>query len=224
MNEVGALEVLPRPVIAKRRHPRGDELRKTRVERRVVEPQHLVERAAARVEQDVGAAEQAEHLVAAGRGFEVEHHRFLVAVVVPEEQRAFEPRLVLEERPDPPCGIAFGRFDLDDLGAEPGEQQPGILGALVGDLDHPQPGEHSGAGIAHHLARPGLTHARRAHFSHGASPSQRHGGSLTRRGHLGQTKAADGRHVQSAATARDVEPGRPHALSCFISSRIQSIS
>ncbi len=154
VDEVRALEVLPRPVIAERRHARGDELREARVERHVVEPQHLVERAAARVQQDVGAAEQAEHLLAPRRRLEVEHDRFLVAVVVPEEQRAFQARLVFEERADPPCRVALGRLDLDHLGAEPGEQQPGIFGALVGDLDDAKPGQHSRPGIAHHLARP----------------------------------------------------------------------
>ena len=67
MDQVGALEVLPRPVVAERRHPRGDQRREARVERRAVEPQRLVERAAARVEQDVGAAEQAQHVLARRR-------------------------------------------------------------------------------------------------------------------------------------------------------------
>jgi len=58
VDEVGALEVLPRPVIAKRRNPRGDELRKARVQRRMVERQHLIERAAGCVEENIGAAEQ----------------------------------------------------------------------------------------------------------------------------------------------------------------------
>ena len=153
MDEVGALEVGPRPVIAERRHPRGHQRREARVERGAIEPQHLVERAAARVEQDVGAAEQAQQMLAPARLAQIEHHRFLVAVVVPEEQRAFETRLVFEKRSDPPRGIALGRFDLDDLGAEPGQQQPGIFGALVGDLDHPEAGQHARSGIAHHFAR-----------------------------------------------------------------------
>ena len=50
-------------------------------------------------------------------------------------------------------GAAFRRLDLDHLGAEPGQQQPGILGPLVGDLDDAQPGQHARPGIAHHLAR-----------------------------------------------------------------------
>ena len=61
-----------------------------------VEAQHLVERTAARIEQNVGATEQAQHVLLARRGLQVEHDRFLVAVVVPEEQRAFQSGLVLE--------------------------------------------------------------------------------------------------------------------------------
>ena len=167
MDQVGALQVLPRPVIAKRGHPRGHQRRETRVERGAIQAQGFVERAATRIEQDVGAAEQAQQVLAR-RGVpwrlaQVEHHRLLVAVVVPEEQRAFETGLVFEERPDPPCGIALGRFDLDDFGAEPGQQQPGVFGALVGDLDHPQAGQHPRSGIAHHFARSGRQRAWRDH-------------------------------------------------------------
>jgi hypothetical protein len=121
MDQVRALEILPRPVIAKRRHARRHQCRKLRVERRVVEAERLVQRAATGVEQDVGAAEQPEHLLAARRRQEVEHDRFLIAVVVPEEQRAFEPGLVAEKRPDPPRRIALRRLDLDHFRAEPSQ-------------------------------------------------------------------------------------------------------
>src|SRR5205814_7652938 len=83
---------------------------------------------------------------------QVEHNRFLVAVVVPEEQRVFESRLVREEWADEARRIAFGRLDLDDFGAKAGQEQPGIFGALVGDLDDAEPGQHARPGIPHHLA------------------------------------------------------------------------
>ena len=67
MDQVGALEVGPRPVIAERRHPRGHQRREACVERGAIEAQRLVERAAARVEQDVGAAEQAQQIARAPR-------------------------------------------------------------------------------------------------------------------------------------------------------------
>ena len=63
--------------------------------------------------------------------------------------------MVFEKRPYPPCRIAFGRFDLDDLRAEPGQQQPGVLGPLVGNLDNPEAGQHARSGVAHHFARSG---------------------------------------------------------------------
>ena len=64
MNEVGALEVGPRTVIAERRHPRGHQRRKPRIECGAIEAQDLVQRAAAGIEQDVGAAEQAQQILA----------------------------------------------------------------------------------------------------------------------------------------------------------------
>ncbi len=155
MDEVGALEIRPRSVIAKRRHPRGHQRGKSRVDRGTIEAERLVQRAAARIEQDIGAAEQAQQILARHGARQIENNRFFVAVVVPEEQRALETRLVLEKRADPPRRIAFGRLDLDHLGAEPGEQQPGIFGAFVGDLDHPEARQHARTGIAHHFARPG---------------------------------------------------------------------
>src|SRR5215471_11341266 len=58
----------------------------------------------------------AQQILAGRRLPQVEDNRFLVTVVVPEEQRALEARSVVEKRPDPPRGIAFGRLDLDDFG------------------------------------------------------------------------------------------------------------
>ncbi len=163
VDQVRALEVLPRPVVAKRRHPRGDELRETRVERCVVEPEHLVERAAAGVEQDVGAAEQAAAYVP-GRPRPAGRARPISCCGCSSRRTAsVRDPAGLRETVRSAGGIAFGRFDLDHLGAEPGEQQPGIFGALVGDLDYPQAGQHAGSGIAHHFARSGRQTARCDH-------------------------------------------------------------
>ena len=134
----------------------------------MVEPHHFVERAAARVEQDVGAAEKVQQMLARGRLPQIQHNRFLVPVVVPEEQRAFETRLVFEKRADPPRGVAFRRFDLHHLGAQAGQQQAGIFGALVGDFDDPEAGQHARTGIAHHLPWAG-----RGDLRHAVSPSGR---------------------------------------------------
>ncbi len=121
MNEVRALEIGPRPVIAERRHPCAHQRRKPRAERGSVEPQRRVERAAAGIEQNIGAADEAQQILARRSLAQIQHDRFLVAVVVPEEQRALGARLILQERADPPRRIAFGRFDLDHFGAETGE-------------------------------------------------------------------------------------------------------
>ncbi len=58
MDQVAALEVLPRSVIAERSHPRGHQHREPGVQRGAIETQSLIERTAARIEQDVGTAEQ----------------------------------------------------------------------------------------------------------------------------------------------------------------------
>jgi hypothetical protein len=112
---------------------------------------------------------------ATGRALQIEDHRLLVAVVVPEEQRAFETGLVFEERPDSSCSIALGRLDLHYLGAEPSQQQPGIFGALVGDLDHPQAGQHPRSSITHHFAWSERDCAD-LRLRHGASSSQEFAG------------------------------------------------
>ena len=99
VDQVGALEILPRPIVAERRHARRHQRRKARAQRGAIQSQCLVQRAAARIQQHVRAFQQAQHVLARQRLAQIEHHRLLVAVVVPEEQRAFQPRLVLQERP-----------------------------------------------------------------------------------------------------------------------------
>ena len=54
-------------------------------------------------------------------------------------------------------GVALRRLDLDHLAAQTCEQQAGVFGAFVGDLDHPQAGQHAGAGVAHHLTGAGVS-------------------------------------------------------------------
>ena len=152
MDQVRPLEIRPRPIVAKRGDAGGDQFRETGVERRAIEAEHLVERAATGIEQDVRAVQQAQQLIA-GRGLvQVQHDGLLVAVVVPEEQRPLQARLVVQEGADAAGGVALGRLDLDHFRAEAGQQQAGIFRALVGDLDHPQTGQHAGAGIAQHRA------------------------------------------------------------------------
>ena len=169
VNEIRALEIAPRPVIAEWCDPRRYQRWKARAERRAVEPQRLVQGSAAGVEQHIGAGQQAKQLLARSRLAQIQHDRFLIAVVVPEIKRALRARLVIEKRADPSRRTAFGRFDLDQFGAEPGEQQPGIFGAFVGDLDDPQAGEHAGTGIAHHLTWSG---GDRVYLRHGVSSSR----------------------------------------------------
>ena len=59
---------------------------------------------------------------------------FLVTVVVPGKTASAPGPVDSPKRPDPPRRVAFRRFDLDDPGAEAGEQQPGIFRAFGGCL------------------------------------------------------------------------------------------
>jgi hypothetical protein len=63
-------------------------------------------------------------------------------------------RGVIEERPDLASGRAFGRLDLDHLGAEAGEQKAAVLAELVGDFHDSEPREHPWSGGADHGAGP----------------------------------------------------------------------
>ena len=55
MHEVRSLKLAPRAVIAKRRHPRDDERGKAFSQRMGVKSKLLIERAVARIQENVGA-------------------------------------------------------------------------------------------------------------------------------------------------------------------------
>src|SRR5580658_8660628 len=62
---------------------------------------------------------------------------------------------VVEKRPDLAGGRAFGRLDLDHVGAEAGEQKAAVLAELVRDFHDPDPRQHPWSGGADHGAGPG---------------------------------------------------------------------
>ena len=143
MDEVGGLVALPRSAVAERRHPRDDERREVARELLASEAERVVQAAAGGVEQDVGAAKQAEQALASGGAVQVERDRAFRAVVVPEVQRSFRIRPVAVEGTDATRRTAAGRLDLHNVRAETGEEQPTVLADLVADLDHPRAGEHA---------------------------------------------------------------------------------
>ena len=63
MDQVGALEVGPGPIVAERSHARGDQLREAGIQGSPVQAQRRVQRTAGRVEQDVRASKQAQQRV-----------------------------------------------------------------------------------------------------------------------------------------------------------------
>ena len=97
------------------------------------------------LQQHVGGGDQRAEPIAVGRLAQIEHDGALAAVVLPEEQRALGILAVLVEGPDTARGTAAGRLHLDDVGAQPGQGQPTVLGLLVGQLDDANAGERTPA-------------------------------------------------------------------------------
>ena len=97
MDQIGAVEILPRPVVAERRHPRDDQFGKALFQRRAIQTQRGIQRAATGIQQHVGAFQQAQQPFLTRLLPQVQHDGFFVAVVVPEEQRTIRARL---DRPE----------------------------------------------------------------------------------------------------------------------------
>jgi hypothetical protein len=139
--------------LAVRRDPRDDELRVDPGQRRRVEAPP-VERAGAEVlQQRVGAREQREDGVAALRLLEVQRDRALAAVDGAEQHRGV-PGV---QAPVAELVAGARSLDLDDLGAEVGEQAARRRrGDEVAELDDPQPGEGTVAVEVAHAGSPAL--------------------------------------------------------------------
>src|SRR3546814_7278646 len=94
-----------------------NEVRMRRCEARVVEAERLRTRRGELVEQRIGAREALRERRSPRRGVEIEDEAALAAVPVGERRGAAR-------------GVAAGALNLEDVGAEFGEHQPG-------DLDRP---------------------------------------------------------------------------------------
>src|SRR6516162_1673840 len=144
MNEVAALVVAPRPLVAERRYASMDERRVLPGEGVFAEADRFEPTLRRRLKQDVGLGEQRPEPLLVCLPIEIEYDRAFAAIVLPEEQRAFGVRLVLVERPDAPCGVAAWRLDLEHIGAESRERQAAIFCLLVRHFDVANAGERSG--------------------------------------------------------------------------------
>ena len=144
MNEVAALVVAPRPLVAERRDASMDQRRVPTGESVFAEADRFEPTLRRRLEQDVGLSQKRLELLAIRLPIEIEHDRAFAAIVLPEEQRAFRIRLVLVERPDAACRVATWRLDLEHISAESRERQPAIFRLLVRHLDDPDARQRSG--------------------------------------------------------------------------------
>ena len=135
VDQVRALEVGPRAVIAEGRHPRDDQGGGLLQQRARAEAARLEFASWGRLQQDVRGGDQRADPIAVVRPVQVEHDRALPPVVLPEEQRALAIFPIFVEGPDTARGATARRLDLDHVGAEPRQGQPAVLRLLVGQLD-----------------------------------------------------------------------------------------
>ena len=106
------------------------------------------------VQQDIGGFKQGTH--AGGVGREIGDDALLVGVQ-PRERAALHPALArVQQRRDRAARIAHRRLQLDNVGAEIGEQLAAILEpGRTADLQHAQAGErHRVSGLVHASVRP----------------------------------------------------------------------
>src|SRR5205814_7186809 len=126
MNEVAALVVAPRPLVAERRDASMDERRILPGESVFAEADRFESTLRRRLEQDIDLSQKRPELLAVRLPIEIEYDRALAAIVLPEEQRAFRVRVVPVERPDAACRVATWRLDLEHISAQARERQPAI--------------------------------------------------------------------------------------------------
>ncbi|MYE32798.1 MAG: hypothetical protein F4X80_09155 [Chloroflexi bacterium] len=108
-------------------------------------------------DEHVGTREQAEHSRAAVVGGEVGGHAALVGVEVEEEAAALRVRLAVAERAHAAGVVPFGRFDLDHVGAEVGEELAAVrAGHPLREFDDAEIVE---CGVRHRSLPPGYAHS-----------------------------------------------------------------
>ena len=122
-----------------------DQRRVDRVQLLVAQPERGQRARFERLEQRVRAARQLAQARAVGRAVEVEHDAELTDGVGGPVQRAVElargATRAVDERRVTPRGVPAGRFDLDHLGADVGQQPARDLAGRPGQVEHPHPVE-----------------------------------------------------------------------------------
>ena len=191
VDQVAGGVIGPRPGVAERRDPRPDQ--PGIVHRDVVVPDPAPGQVAARpgVDHHVGCPGQPGERLAALGGVQIQHHRPLAEVVVPEVQAAVGVRLVVVERPEPPGGLAAGRLDPHHIRPEPGQHLAAVLAEFVTDLQDPDPaqeaGEVIGFGLARHGSPPSVQGSRNGSFGR---PTCSNHGNAARAGQPGWTPSS----------------------------------
>ena len=143
VHQVRCLEVRPRAVVTKGRHPRHDEGGKLPQQCLSVQTQPVELSPRRGLQKHVGGRDQCAESVALCRLAQIEHDGALPAVVLPEEQRAFGVFTVLVEGSDTARGASAGGLHFDDIGAEPSQAQSTVFRLFVRQFDDSNAGERT---------------------------------------------------------------------------------
>ena len=154
--EVGRRRVCQRPVLPPRRHRYIDERGVEDAHVVVPEPESVEVARRRGLDQHVGARDEPAQRVAVTVGGDIERDAaFAERDRGPVQRAVRRVILAVRERGAPAAGVAAGRLDPDDLGAEVGEHAPGEHGELgreVDDADACEGAGDLGRGVRHPIS------------------------------------------------------------------------
>jgi hypothetical protein len=118
------------------------------------------------LEDEVGAGDQVQELVARRFAIEVESDAALAAVEGVEVQTLEPRRQSRVERPREPRRAAARRLDLDHVGAQSSQNERSELRARIGQVQHPVWTQHRGVALARARGRGEAPSPLRGHHDH----------------------------------------------------------
>src|SRR5262249_38180941 len=139
----------PRPALAERGDRAEDEARVHFPQRAVADTEPIEMPRGEALDQDISLArERPQPLDARGR-VQRQCQAVFAGVARQPLDAVIGMRLPTDERTGLACGVAPGRFDLDYLGAEIGENAAGEVPVLGGEIEHAQTGETTFLVLSH---------------------------------------------------------------------------
>ena len=135
--------ILPGPLIAERRHARGDQAGELRSDVTRGNTQRRCRLTLARIEVDIGGGNKMAEFLLAIQRVEVEHDGPLAPIIAPEMQRPLGTGFIIQEGSDGTGRRSLRGFHLDDLSAEAGERHADVFGCLIGHFHNTQALQHA---------------------------------------------------------------------------------